>query len=168
MTLVPSTGSAATVASTTTRDSSPTTAAVPTQPASTEVVVAPTTTAIAVTATNDTTEDVLMPTDTAGAQTLVGSFLAAGKSLVTSALGGFNATKGDSRKEQFKPLANYSRTKEGRQRDAEEKRKGKRHDKLAEKQSLGSPKAPGEEGYVQQRVANVEQQEQVQQAMRGL
>ena len=68
----------------------------------------------------------------------------------------------------FKGLANYGKAKEDRSQSVEAKQQQKRKAKLDAKRMLGSPKEPGQQGYVQQQVANKEQQVQVQQALAGL
>ena len=96
-----------------------------------------------------------------------GSVFSHGYNVVASALSGLS-TKVETRKSQFKQHADFAKARDGRRESAEKSRKEKRSQKFQKKRDLGSPKQPGQQGYVQQQVATKNQEAQVQQAINGL
>ena len=107
-----------------------------------------------------------MDTNTENAPNAV-SIFAKGRNVVASALAGLS-TKAGTRKAQFKQHADFGKAREDRKESAESTRKEKRNKKVEAKRMLGSPKQPGQEGYVKQQVATKEQEKQVQDAISGL
>ena len=141
-------------------------------PSSTEIVPATSTcTEIIPVSTDDagtSSAIVAMDTIVPGADTLVvGSNYTTGTALVNSALRGLN-TRTDARRGKFKEQADFVKAREDRSQSVEAKRRLKRMARVDAKCKLGSPKQPGQDGYVQQQVANKETQAQVQQAVSGL
>ena len=145
------------------------TAIVAAAPASTEIVAAEPASTEIVAAEPASTEVVAMNEEAEGAMTVSsgGSIFEQGRNLVASALSGFNTTA-NNRKGKFKQHADFRKAREGRKDTAETLRKQKRNKKVEEKRSLGSPKQPGQQGYVQQQVATRDQDAQVQEAINGL
>ena len=165
------------VASTVSSGSSAATSGQASSAVATGQTVLPTSTAISTASTNTTLTNA---TSTIVPPTGIASQAANGASLVVEGIDGLNddgttntdiimadnktsniRTVADDRKVNFKALADFARSKLNFGKKVEAKRREKQDEIISKARQMGSPKQPGEKGYVEQQVSSVEQQQQI-------